>query len=78
MSTPTLTMDINDLARELKTSVRTIKYRLSAGEFPIPQVHGIDKKHRWARSKVEEFVARGGVVQTGSASGRRRRSRASR
>lgn len=59
---------IDELADMLGTSVPTIKRRLRARAFPIPEVKGIDNKHRWARSEVMAFIERGGVsVRKGKA-----------
>jgi predicted DNA-binding transcriptional regulator AlpA len=55
---------IDELAEMLETSVTTIKRRIRARAFPIPEVQGIDNKHRWARSEVLAFIERGGVVPT--------------
>lgn len=51
---------IEELAAMLQTSVPTIKRRLRAHAFPIPEVKGIDKKHRWARADVLAFIERRG------------------
>jgi hypothetical protein len=48
---------IDDVARILKTSVRTIKRRLRCGAFPIPELPSIDKKHRWSGESVRRYVA---------------------
>lgn len=54
-----------DLARALRTSVRSIRRGLSRGDFPLrpmtsPVVTlGMDKKYRWARKDVEQFLAGG-------------------
>jgi hypothetical protein len=57
-----LVVGIKELAHLLKTSERTIKKRLAAGAFPIPEVRGIDSKHRWSRALVQQFVDQGGVI----------------
>lgn len=56
---------ISDLAAALRTSVRSIRRGLSRGDFPLrpmtsPVVTlGMDKKYRWARTDVEQFLAGG-------------------
>lgn len=56
---------IRDLAAALRTSVRSIRRGLSRGDFPLrpmtsPVVTlGMDKKYRWARKDVEQFLAGG-------------------
>lgn len=54
-----------DLALALRTSVRSIRRGLSRGDFPLrpmtsPVVTlGMDKKYRWARKDVEQFISGG-------------------
>lgn len=56
---------IDDIARALRTSVRTVRRGLQLGTFPIhpmtsPRASiGIDKRYRWARADVEHFLAGG-------------------
>lgn len=56
---------IADLALALRTSVRTIRRGLNQGTFPLrpmtsPTMRlGMDKKYRWARTDVEQFLAGG-------------------
>jgi hypothetical protein len=56
---------ITDLARALRTSVRSIRRGLRRGDFPLPPMTspttplGMDKKYRWARKDVEQFLAGG-------------------
>lgn len=54
---------VEELAEMLGTSRRTIYKHLRARTFPIPEIKGIDLKHRWARSTVEEFIARNGQME---------------
>lgn len=49
-------LTIEDVADAIETSPRTIKRRLRAGAFPIPELPGIDRKHRWAVSAVAEWI----------------------
>lgn len=58
-------MLIDELADMLATSRRTIERHLRANTFPIPEVKGIDLKHRWSRAAVVDFIARNGHVQSG-------------
>lgn len=56
---------IADLALALRTSVRSIRRGLSRGDFPLRPMTspmtplGMDKKYRWARKDVEQFLAGG-------------------
>lgn len=47
---------IDELAQVLGTSVRTIERARSAGTFPIPELASIDRKPRWSRQVVREFL----------------------
>jgi hypothetical protein len=53
---------ITDLARALRTSVRSIRRALHQGTFPIHPMTspivpiGLDRKYRWARKDVEQFL----------------------
>ena len=55
---------IDDLAKTLKTSTRTIRRRMAAGTFPIPTLKGIDKKDRFSPFHVEEFLRTGKPVKS--------------
>jgi hypothetical protein len=48
---------IDDLARLLKTSVRTIKRQLRAGTFFVPEMPNVDYRHRWSRTRVMKAIA---------------------
>ena len=56
---------ITDLAQALRTSVRSIRRGLRRGDFPLRPMSsptmrlGMDKKYRWARTDVEQFLAGG-------------------
>ena len=56
---------IDDLARVLQTSARTVRRGLSQGTFPIQPFtsptapNGLDRKYRWARVDVEQYLADG-------------------
>jgi hypothetical protein len=54
---------IDDIARLLKTSPRTIARRIRAGSFPFPQLPRIDKRARWSRVVIERILA-GGLGQS--------------
>jgi hypothetical protein len=53
---------IADVARALRTSVRSIRRALHHGTFPIHPMTspivaiGLDRKYRWARKDVEQFL----------------------
>ena len=53
-----LVCTIQDLARILKTSTRTIARQRKAGTFPIKELPELDRKPRWGRRDVEAFAAR--------------------
>jgi len=56
---------IDDVARLLQTSVRTVRRGLRQGTFPIQPFtapgapNGLDRKYRWARVDVEQYLAAG-------------------
>ena len=53
---------ITDVALALRTSVRTVRRGLTSGTFPIAPMTspiapiGIDRRYRWARRDVEQFL----------------------
>lgn len=51
---------LEDIARGLGTSTRTIQRRLRAGTFPLRQLRGIDKRPRFSRVEYERYLERGG------------------
>ena len=54
---------IDDLAQVLRTSKTTIERRRRDGSLPFPELPAIDKRPRWSRLVVEEFLSssNGGV-----------------
>jgi len=50
---------IEDLVRELRTSRRTIARLRRQRVFPIPELPSLDKRPRWSRVAVEQFLAGG-------------------
>jgi hypothetical protein len=56
---------IDDLAHLLQTSVRTVRRGLQLGTFPIQPFtspaapNGLDRKYRWARVDVEQYLEAG-------------------
>ena len=56
---------IDDLARVLQTSVRTVRRGLQRGTFPIQPFtspstpNGLDRKYRWARVDVAQYLEGG-------------------
>ena len=63
---------LDDVAALLRCSPSTIKRRLRARVFPVAPLPGIDKRHRWSKAAVLEWLALGG---SGAAvRGRRRRT----
>lgn len=53
---------IDDLARVLRCSTRTIERRLAAKANLPPRLPSIDSSHRWARATVEEWLQRPGSL----------------
>jgi len=48
---------IDDVAAVLKTSRRTIARLRRQRVFPIPELPSIDKRPRWSRLVVEQYLA---------------------
>jgi hypothetical protein len=48
---------IGDMAKLLRTSVRTIKRQLRAGTFFIPELPTVDYRHRWSRARFDRAMA---------------------
>lgn len=72
--TPTV-LFIEDVALVLRTSRTTIERRRRAGNFPIPELPGIDGRPRWSRQTVESYLAssdEGLRSRRGRPAGRRR------
>jgi predicted DNA-binding transcriptional regulator AlpA len=55
---------LDDLARELRTSVSTLRRRIAAGDDLPPQLPAIDKRPRWTRAAVDAWLARPAHVAT--------------
>jgi len=49
---------LEDVARALRCSTKTIRRRLAVGTFPIPSLPSIDSRRRWAGEDVRQFIAR--------------------
>ena len=63
---------LDGVAALLRCSPSTIKRRLRARVFPVAPLAGIDKRHRWSKAAVLEWIGLGG---SGAAvRGRRRRT----
>lgn len=54
---------MEDLARALRTSLRTIKRMRRFGSFPIPELPAIDRRPRWSGEAVRRFIAGEGVLR---------------
>lgn len=50
---------IDELARILKTSTRNLQRQLRAGTFFIPELPKVDRRHRWSRVVVAQYIAEG-------------------
>src|SRR5688572_21462653 len=47
---------IEEVARVLRTSRSTIERRRRAGNFPIPELPGIDGRPRWSRQALDRYL----------------------
>ena len=63
---------LEDVAALLRCSPSTIKRRLRAHVFPVPPLPGIDKRPRWSKAALVQWLAVGGSGRT--VPGRRRRT----
>ena len=63
---------LDDMAELLRCSPTTIKRRLRARVFPVAPLPGIDKRPRWSKTAVLQWLAVGGNGR--SMRGRRRRA----
>jgi predicted DNA-binding transcriptional regulator AlpA len=48
---------IQDVARALRCSTRSIYRRLAVQTFPIPPLPSIDSRLRWSGEDVRQFIA---------------------
>lgn len=53
---------IKDVARLLRCSPVTIRRRLHAHEFPVAPLPSIDKKLRWSRRAILDWIDSGGSI----------------
>ena len=63
---------LEDVAALLRCSPSTIKRRLRAHIFPVAPIQGIDKRPRWSKAAVLQWLAVDG--RSASPTGRRRRT----
>jgi hypothetical protein len=49
---------IDDVAAFLRISRATIERRRATGSFPIPELPPLDKRPRWSRKAVEQFLTK--------------------
>ena len=63
---------LEDVAALLRCSPSTIKRRLRAHIFPVAPIQGIDKRPRWSKAAVLQWLAVGG--RSASPTDRRRRT----
>lgn len=52
---------VDDIARLMRTSPRTVRRRLAAGTFPLRPLPSIDKRERFSRVQYEQLLANGKV-----------------
>ena len=62
---------MDDVAALLRCSPSTIKRRLRARVFPVAPLPGIDKRPRWSKAALLEWLAAGGSGQAVRGRGRR-------
>ena len=48
---------LDDLARILQTSKRTLERRRASGVLPLRELPAIDKRPRYSRDEVQKFLA---------------------
>ena len=63
---------VEDLAALLRCSRWTLERRVKARVFPLAPIEGIDKRSRWSKAAVMQWLAMGGEI---GAPARRRRRR---
>lgn len=54
---------LDDMARILKTSRRTIEKLRRTRTFPIPELPSFDKRPRWSGDVVRQYLATNGQVK---------------
>lgn len=57
-------LTLRELAAVLRCSESTIKRRRRAGVFPIPTLHGLDKRMRFAKAAVVDYLDAAGRTRT--------------
>lgn len=57
MATHAAVLFIEDVARELRISRRSIERLRSERSFPIPELESLDKRPRWSRVAVDRYLA---------------------
>ena len=62
---------VEDLAALLRCSRWTLERRVKARVFPLAPIQGVDKRGRWSKAAVMQWLAMGG--QNGAPARRRRR-----
>ena len=62
---------VEDLAALLRCSRWTLERRVKARVFPLAPIQGIDKRSRWSKAAVMQWLAMGGEI--GAPTRRRRR-----
>ena len=62
---------LDDVAKLLRCSPSTIKRRLRARVFPVAPLPGIDKRPRWSKTALLEWIAVGGSGRAVRGRGRR-------
>ena len=62
---------LDDVAALLRCSPSTIKRRLRAHVFPVPPLPGIDKRPRWSKAMLLQWLAVGGSAYAVRGRGRR-------
>ena len=57
-------LTLRELAAVLRCSESTIKRRRRAGVFRIPTLHGLDKRMRFAKAAVVDYLDAAGRTRT--------------
>ncbi|MEO7189991.1 MAG: helix-turn-helix domain-containing protein [Vicinamibacterales bacterium] len=52
-------MFLDELAALLRVSRSTIERRRREGTFPIPELSALDRRPRWSRHAVQQYLASG-------------------
>ncbi|MBW2149768.1 MAG: helix-turn-helix domain-containing protein [Deltaproteobacteria bacterium] len=60
-------LNTREIARFMGMSVRTIRYLVHQGRFPIPSLMKIGRRYMWDRKAVEDYLDRASGIDFSSA-----------